>query len=325
MNFYDRIKNTISNAEQVIGYNFLCRKRDEEIIKKKLKIDVSLDQLVKNASLLMVNTHFTMFGSRAYVPAIVEVGGIHIQPIKPLPTDIQTFIDEAEHGVVYFCMGSLLRGETFPVEKRKMFLKVFEKIPQRVLWKWEGELHDKPSNVMIRKWMPQRDILAHPNVKLFISHGGLLGTTEAVYEGVPILSIPIFGDQMTNVKAVRDKGAAEIMYYTDLNEDEIFTKINSMLTDPTYKQKAKELSEVFRDRPMSPLETAVYWTEYVIRHKGAPHLRSAAVGMPWYQYYLIDVLLVIFISIATIFVSLYYLIFKQILRLIYKKSKEKQT
>jgi glucuronosyltransferase len=76
---------------------------------------------------------------------------------------------------------------------------------------------------------------------------------------------------------------------------------------------------------MSPLETAVYWTEYVIRHKGAPHLRSAAVGMPWYQYYLIDVLLVIFISIATIFVSLYYLIFKQILRLIYKKSKEKQT
>jgi glucuronosyltransferase len=74
---------------------------------------------------------------------------------------------------------------------------------------------------------------AHPNVKLFISHGGLLGTTEAVYEGVPILSIPIFGDQMTNVKAVRDKGAAEIMYYTDLNEDEIFTKINSMLTDPT--------------------------------------------------------------------------------------------
>lgn len=73
---------------------------------------------------------------------------------------------------------------------------------------------------------------AHPNVKLFISHGGLLGTTEAVYEGVPILAIPMFGDQMTNVKAVRDKGAAEIMDYSYLNEDEIFTKIKLMLTDP---------------------------------------------------------------------------------------------
>lgn len=74
---------------------------------------------------------------------------------------------------------------------------------------------------------------AHPNVKLFISHGGLLGTTEAVYEGVPILSIPIFGDQMTNVKAVADKGAAEIMVYGDLNEAEIFEKITSMLSNPT--------------------------------------------------------------------------------------------
>lgn len=56
-------------------------------------------------------------------------------------------------------MGSLLRGETFSAEKRQMFLNVFNKIPQRILWKWEGELPGKPSNVMIRKWMPQRDIL----------------------------------------------------------------------------------------------------------------------------------------------------------------------
>lgn len=56
-------------------------------------------------------------------------------------------------------MGSLLRGDTFPVEKRQMFLNVFNRIPQRILWKWEGELPGKPSNVMTRKWMPQRDIL----------------------------------------------------------------------------------------------------------------------------------------------------------------------
>lgn len=92
-----------------------------------------------------------------------------------------------------------------------------------------------------------------------------------------------------------------------------------------YKQKAKELSEAFRDRPMSPLDTAMYWTEYVIRHKGAPHLRSSAIGMPWYQYYLIDVLLVVLLSIVAIIVLLYYLIFKVLLRLINKKPKEKQA
>lgn len=84
MNFYDRIINTFSNTVQILVYNFLCRKRDEEIIKQKLNMEVFLDQLVQNASLLMVNTHFSMIGSREYVPAIVEIGGIHIQPIKPL-------------------------------------------------------------------------------------------------------------------------------------------------------------------------------------------------------------------------------------------------
>lgn len=93
----------------------------------------------------------------------------------------------------------------------------------------------------------------------------------------------------------------------------------------SYKQKAEELSELFRDRPMSPLETAVYWTEYVIRHKGAPHLRSAAVGMPWYQYYLIDVLLVIFLALTIVCTLLYYVIFKVLLRLISKNTKTKQN
>ncbi|XP_025206881.1 UDP-glucuronosyltransferase-like isoform X2 [Melanaphis sacchari] len=325
MDFGQRLTNVVVAAASVAAFRLLHRPWSQRTLEKRMGLDVSLEELASNVSLVLANTHWSLHGVSPSVAALKEVGGMHIAPRKQLPLDIQKYIDEAENGVIYFCMGSLLRGETFSAEKRQMFLNVFNKIPQRVLWKWEGELPGKPSNVMIRKWMPQRDILAHPNVKLFISHGGLLGTTEAVYEGVPILSMPIFGDQMTNIKAVVSKGAAELMNYGDLNEDEIYMKITSMLTNPEYRQKAKELSEAFRDRPMSPLETAVYWTEYVIRHKGAPQLRSAAVGMPWYQYYLIDVLVVIFLTVTTIFVLLYCLIFKVLLRLFNRKSKQKKS
>ncbi|XP_027848325.2 UDP-glycosyltransferase UGT5 isoform X3 [Aphis gossypii] len=325
MDLGQRLINTAVTAVSVAVFRLINRSWSQQTLRKRMDLDVSLDELASNVSLVLVNTHWSLNGVSPTVAAVKETGGMHIMPPKQLPIDIQKYIDEAENGVIYFCMGSLLRGETFSPEKRQMFLNVFNKIPQRVLWKWEGELPGKPSNVMIRKWMPQRDILAHPNVKLFISHGGLLGTTEAVYEGVPILSMPIFGDQMTNIKAVVSKGAAEMMNYGDLNEDEIFKKITSMITDPKYRQKAKELSEAFRDRPMSPLETAVYWTEYVIRHKGAPLLRSAAVGMPWYQYYLIDVLVVILLTVTTIFVLLYCLIFKVLLRLLNRKSKQKKS
>lgn len=47
-----------------------------------------------------------------------------------------------------------------PVEKRNAFLNAFSQIPQRVLWKYEeDDLPGKTDNIMIRKWMPQRDIL----------------------------------------------------------------------------------------------------------------------------------------------------------------------
>lgn len=74
----------------------------------------------------------------------------------------------------------------------------------------------------------------------------------------------------------------------------------------------KALSNRFKDRPLPPLETAVYWTEYVVRQNGAPFMKTAAVDMPFYQYYLLDVLLFIF-SILFLVVYILFFIIKFIL------------
>lgn len=64
----------------------------------------------------------------------------------------------------------------WPVDKREAFVKAFGKLKERVLWKYENEtLPNNPGNIKISSWIPQRDILAHPNVKIFITHGGILG------------------------------------------------------------------------------------------------------------------------------------------------------
>lgn len=41
---------------------------------------------------------------------------------------------------------------------------------------------------------------------------------------------------------------------------------------------------------MTGVSKAIWWIEYIIRHKGAKHLRSPAVDMPWYQYHMLDVI-----------------------------------
>jgi len=69
----------------------------------------------------------------------------------------------------------------------------------------------------------------------------------------------------------------------------------------------KKLSVIFRDQPQTPLEQAVFWTEYVLRH-GGKHLRSASVELPLYQYLLLDVIAVLLIGIILTFVCLYFVL-----------------
>jgi len=71
-----------------------------------------------------------------------------------------------------------------------------------------------------------------------------------------------------------------------------------------YRENAQRLSRILRDQPLTPLEQAVYWTEYVIRHKGAPHLRSSVLDLAWYQYFLLDVIAVLALATVSILLIL---------------------
>jgi len=106
---------------------------------------------------------------RPLVPALVEVGGMHVATSnKKLPTDIQQFLDDATEGAVYFSMGSNLRSDFMSEDKIQQLLAAFAKLPQRILWKWEStDLPKMSKNVKVAKWMPQQDIL-----------GGFLGPME---------------------------------------------------------------------------------------------------------------------------------------------------
>ena len=133
-------------------------------------------------------------------------------------------------------MGSHLKSVQLPLEKRKAILKAFSRLKQDVLWKFEEDsFPDLPKNVKISKWLPQSDILAHPNLKLFITHGGLLSTTEAVTRGVPIVGIPVMGDQPLNMKFNSAAGFGVAVDFDDLNEETLYNAITEVLNNPKYE------------------------------------------------------------------------------------------
>ncbi|XP_069965745.1 UDP-glycosyltransferase UGT5 [Bactrocera oleae] len=254
----------------------------------------------RNAALVLLNQHVSLSFPRPYVHNQIEVGGMHINRKRsPLPVDLERFINESKHGVIYFSMGSNLRSKFLPLEKRKAILETFRGLKQRILWKFEDpQLEGKPDNVYISEWFPQDDILAHPNVKIFITHGGLLSTTESIYHGKPFIGIPIFGDQFLNMNRAEAGGYGISVDYTNFTKEKFKVAIERMLNDDSYAKRLAAISAIYRDQPINPLDLAAYWVEYVVRHKGAKHLHCAGQDLSFIQYHSIDSMLILFGGLA---------------------------
>ncbi|XP_056637090.1 UDP-glucosyltransferase 2-like [Diorhabda sublineata] len=325
MNFWQRFSNIIRElVGEIFIHNILIPKQNQ-VLKELFPDAPELTSILYDASLILAASHSSFYDPIPLQQNVKEIGGYHVQPPKPLPKDLQEFMDNSPEGVVIFSMGSNLKSADFHPEKRKAILNAFSKLKQKVLWKFETDLPDKPKNVKISNWLPQSDILAHRNVLGFISHGGLLGTTEAVYHGVPILGLPIFWDQIKNVDVAVSKGFAVKLDFHNLDEKSFGDSLNEILNNPTYREAAKERSSIMHDQPIKQIDEAVFWCEYVIRHKGAQHLRSPALNLRWYQSYYIDIIIFISVVLITLLLITKYLLIFIFKKFFIKENNEKKN
>lgn len=279
----------------------------------------SYEKLRQNVSLITGNFHFSDGTIRPLVPAFIEVGGIQVKPKSdPLDKDLQKFLDESsENGAIFFSMGSNVKISSLDPKVIEVFYNVLSSLNQNVVWKWEdpANVPGNSSNIFYRNWLPQDDILAHKNVKLFITHGGKGSIVESQYHGVPMIGLPVFGDQPANVKSMIQDGYGLELDYQSMTEEDFQKTIHEVLTNNIYTDNVKRFSKLYRDRPMQPRETAVYWIEYVIRHRGAPHMQSPLIYSNVFIEYSLDV-----IGFIVIVLYLVFKVFQIICRFVLKKT-----
>ncbi|XP_017015591.2 UDP-glycosyltransferase UGT5-like isoform X2 [Drosophila takahashii] len=267
-------------------------------------------------SVILVNNHFSVGRVRSNVPNLIEVGGLHLsESPEPCDKELKKFMDEAENGVIYFSMGMDIMVKFLPENLQQTLVKSFAHVKQRSVWKNEFyNMPNKSENIYMIEKTPQRDVLAHPKVRLFITNGGLLSVMEAVDSGVPMLGLPIFFDQFGNLKWVQLAGMAEVLDISNLSADTLTNTIRELIENPKYTLRAKKMSKTFKDRPMSPLDTAVWWTEYALRNRNVSRMRLNMEEIPLIQYYGLDSILTSSVRFGLVALSVLYLIYSLFLK-----------
>jgi glucuronosyltransferase len=299
-----------------VKHNYYSQKRYDVELRKFIRkylpnVTLDLEALKRRVEFVMVNTHPALGYSRPILPNTIQLGFMHIEEPKPLKDgELKTFLDNSEHGVIYMSLGSNVQSKDLGPEITEMLLKVFGSLKYDVLWKFESDhLPNKPKNVMIQKWLPQADLLAHHKIKLFITQGGQQSMEETIDRGVPTVVVPFLADQDGNAKRMEQRQFGKHLELHTLTEEKLRSTIIEMVK-PVYKENILKFRELVYDQPMTSREKAVWWTEYVIRHKGASHLAYTGVKVPVYQKYFLDFAAIAVIAVTVFLISIMALIRK---------------
>nr|XP_044988906.1 UDP-glucuronosyltransferase 3A2-like isoform X1 [Jaculus jaculus] len=254
-----------------------------------------LSHLLRKAELWFVNSDFGFDFARPLLPNTIYIGGLMDKPVNPLSQDLEDFIAKfGDSGFVLIAQGSIL--SMYQTKKHiEEMNKAFSNLPQGVIWKfncsqWPEDVK-LPANVKMMDWVPQNDLLAHPRIRLFVTHGGINSIMESMHHGVPIVGIPVTADQPENMLRVEAKKFGVSVHLQNLRAETLALKMKEVIEDERYKSAAMAARAIMRSHPLTPAQRLVGWIDHILQTGGAVHLKPYAFQQPWHEQYLLDVLL----------------------------------
>lgn len=127
MSFTERWHNTMVSLYEWIYRRWVHISTQQEIAKRffsHLGPLPSIDDLIRNVSVTLTNSHPALFHPRPSMPTLINIGGAHLKKPNKLPNDLQQFLDEAENGVILFNLGTVIQSSGMPKEKLHAFLSI---------------------------------------------------------------------------------------------------------------------------------------------------------------------------------------------------------
>lgn len=300
----------------------------------------TLGRKLNPVKLHFVNSFWGFEISRPVAPTVQLVGPILPEVWEKLTPELDEFLSLRKR-VVYVAFGTGVALTTAWFNKLRDTLHALleSQIADGVIWSIKripsdesagssskGSNYSEESavvnnrNMLMLPWCPQRAILSHPSTALFLSHAGGGSVLEALFHGVPVLAMPIHGDQFGNSLRCVDAGIGLAIDRFDTTVNEAVIKATTILKDEqgNFKRNVTRMMRIAGTRArVGKQEAAAVVEEAIFDHMGrltegphverekmvgvdAPHLQSPGERMSWWKKRNLDLKAAYVVTIATL-------------------------
>ncbi|KXN73744.1 glycosyltransferase family 1 protein [Conidiobolus coronatus NRRL 28638] len=344
LSFYQRFKQTVITPLGMI-YNFSDMLKQMNEVRKKYGVPSShnpfgaIDQVMK-----ISNTYIGFDDARPIPSTLKLVGPVMDDHIPELDQELQLFLDNRKSIYVAFGSNVVLSEKLLQRLMSAMQLAIDSGAVEGVLWSLGNTYHeDFPktyevngqtystksildgthSYIKALSWAPQTAILNHQNTKLFISHGGIESSHEAIHIGTPILLMPMLGDQPRNARLIKNRGVGDYVDTINSTPYDLFDKIKELTREDNYvlQDNIKHIQSISHYHNAMRENNAKFIENYAISAKICrksyqpkpfeipcelePYMEAGS-RMPFIAAYKIDIILTLFsIGLVVAFISLY--------------------
>ncbi len=222
----------------------------EEILKKwKQKYGITIKD---NHKLMSCPGDITLvYTSRSYQPRAEKFDNsfIFVGPSIAPRKDVETLSLKNIPGnkLIFISMGTIFNQQP---ELYTTCFEAFEEIQATVILSVGkqtdiSQFKDIPSNFIIRNYVPQLEILEQADV--FITHGGMNSTSEGLYFGVPLVVMPVVGDQLIVANRIEELGAGLQLNRQELDASILRNTTEQVLSNSSFREKSLEIGKSLRD------------------------------------------------------------------------------
>ena len=251
----------------------------------------------------------------------VEIGFLFPEIVQPvLPSEVSEFIGE-DKNVIVVSFGSQIGklSDKFI----DVAVEIFTRMPYKVIIR-ANDFSQSYTNILVLPWIPQSELLASGQVCLLITHGGQASAMESIYNGVPMVIIPLHDEQAAQAEKLANYlNVARVVDFHSLTVDSLTAAMEYVLSeDSPVKTNVRALSSSVKHGVVSPSDTFLYWiNETIFQSKCVEAvLPQHPVKLNILQWLMVD----IFLSIAVILVMAVMLIrpvCSSFIRIIYYKNR----